>query len=538
MNACSAHIWTGGAFSYVWAIPMNGTGPGLGLSLDAGELWSYSVESRTQHTSSNFRGHLYLHLTDAARSPHTLGGQPEFVLNPGESYDLAWSLGWHEDFSAFERDALRTSVVIPALTAASNDQLMVECKPGIKLSAIEDVEVAQLQAGRFALTAPTPGVKHVDILDGGRRSRVAVLFHRPVRDIVEKRIDHILQHQRATDRDASHKGAFLPYDTESGLTVNGGGWRDWSDGRERLAIPILLLQARMRGWGDASAIDAALADFNAFCRAHLVDKEGNVLEDSLHPHPDRLYNFPWVAEFFLRQYQLRKNKADLLLSAQIFRQYYARGGTHFLAFVCDPLPDTIVDLYTLGEKAQAEELRELLLGHADYFMGLGHDLPKHEVNYEQTVVAPLVLLLEAAYRTRPNAATADALHERMRWLLAFAGHQPHVRLRHIPIRHWDGYWFGRNRQYGDTFPHYWSVMSAMAMLNYPAELGGFVDLRGMAREILEANLVHFRDDGAATCAFVYPSCVNGAPAHHEDPLANDQDWALVYYLKCEKMLEP
>ena len=34
-----------------------------------------------------------------------------------------------------------------------------------------------------------------------------------------------------------------------------------------------------------------------------------------------------------------------------------------------------------------------------------------------------------------------------------------------------------------------------------------------------------------SCAFVYPSCVNGQPAHAADPLANDQDWALVYALR-------
>jgi hypothetical protein len=49
--------------------------------------------------------------------------------------------------------------------------------------------------------------------------------------------------------------------------------------------------------------------------------------------------------------------------------------------------------------------------------------------------------------------------------------------------------------------------------------------------ILRSNLANFNADGSATCAFVYPSCVNGQPAHRADPLANDQDWALVYALR-------
>lgn len=179
----------------------------------------------------------------------------------------------------------------------------------------------------------------------------------------------------------------------------------------------------------------------------------------------------------------------------------------------------------------SEKLHDLLLAHADYFVDLGVHLPKHEVNYEQTVVAPLVLLLEAAYALKPEQKYREALMERTRWLMAFAGEQPHARLRHVPIRHWDGYWFGRNRQWGDVFPHYWSAMSALAMLRYPLSLDGSDGMQEKARAVLKANLVHFRDDGAASCAFVFPSCVNMEPAHCEDPLANDQDWALNYYLK-------
>ena len=42
-RAVHAHVWAGGADSWVWAAPMDGSGPGLGLTLTAGELWAYSV---------------------------------------------------------------------------------------------------------------------------------------------------------------------------------------------------------------------------------------------------------------------------------------------------------------------------------------------------------------------------------------------------------------------------------------------------------------------------------------------------------------
>ena len=37
-RAVHAHLWTGGADSWVWAVPMDGSAPGLGLVLTEGEL--------------------------------------------------------------------------------------------------------------------------------------------------------------------------------------------------------------------------------------------------------------------------------------------------------------------------------------------------------------------------------------------------------------------------------------------------------------------------------------------------------------------
>jgi hypothetical protein len=42
-RAVYAHVWTGGADSWVWVVSMDGSAPGLGLRLTAGQLWAYSV---------------------------------------------------------------------------------------------------------------------------------------------------------------------------------------------------------------------------------------------------------------------------------------------------------------------------------------------------------------------------------------------------------------------------------------------------------------------------------------------------------------
>ncbi|MEU8221130.1 hypothetical protein [Kribbella sp. NPDC048915] len=490
-GAVHAHVWTGGADAWVWAVPMDGSGPGLGLQLQEGELWAYSVESREPSTSSNIRGHIYLHVTDHARSPHAMGGQPTVVLAPEQSYRWTWQLGWYYD--------------LPAFHAARSPRI------GADRLAAEVGETIRLHDGRD-LSADAPGVQYVEAMDG--KARIAVLFHEPLRVIAERRVRFVLDRQRRPELADSRRYAFVPYDNDSGLTVLSGAWRDWSDARERVGTALLLQEVRDRGWGDRAELDEALAGYEQFVRDHLLDDQGTVQDDSIHQNEVRLYNFPWFARFLLGQ-------GDRAGAARILDRYYELGGDHFLAFDLGPL------LSELG-------LHEHLIRHAKTFIAYGDELPPHEVNYEQSMVAPLLELLVAAYRIAPDEIGGAELTHRLPWLTAFAADQPDVRLRHVPIRHWDGYWFGRLRLWGDVFPHYWSALSAIVYGAWPRELVSPAEAAWLDRAeeaILRANLVSFAPDGSATCAFVYPSCVNGQPAHVADPLANDQDWALVYALR-------
>lgn len=488
-GAVHAHVWTGGADAWVWAVPMDGSGPGLGLQLKEGELWAYSVESREPGTSSNVRGHIYLHVTDHARSPHAMGGQPAITLPPGSSYRWTWQLAWYDDLPAFHADRA------PLIEA---ERLAAEVGETLEFT------------GAAAVTSVIPGIRYAESPDG--RSRIAVLFHEPLRVIAERRTRFVLDHQRRPELADSRRYAFVPFDNDSGLTVLSSAWRDWSDARERVGMALLLQEVRDRGWGDRAELDDALAGYERFVREHLLDADGTIQDDSIHQNAVRLYNFPWFARFLLGQ-------GDRVGATRILDRYYELGGDHFLAFDLGPL------LSELG-------MHEHLVRHAKAFVAYGDELPPHEVNYEQSMVAPLLELLVAAYRT--GQIEGAELTRRLPRLTAFAADQPDVRLRHVPIRHWDGYWFGRLRLWGDVFPHYWSALSAVVYGAWPRELvtPEQADWLDHAEEaILKANLVSFFADGSATCAFVYPSCVNGQPAHVADPLANDQDWALVYALR-------
>jgi hypothetical protein len=527
-HRCHAHIWTGGGYSYVWAIRMNGEGPGLGLKVTHGELWSYSIESRHQFTGSNTRGHIYLHVTDAARAPHAMGGQPRITLSAGASYSLSWQLGWFDDFAAFER----LPFTLSGYAAPINTPIRCEVESAPNVSSRDLVSITET-ASALHIASGTPGIKHIDLSWGEHTARIGVLFHQPLQQLVETRIKFIMQHQQATERASDRVGAFLPYDNRWQMRVNGSSWRDWSDARERLAMPLLLQEARLRGWGDSAQIDEALRHFDIFCREHLVGVEGDVFEDSFHRSPTRLYNFPWLAEYCLGQYLIYGREDDLLRAALIVRRYYAAGGSRFLAFWTPRFCTRIVaELRTSGHAALAQELVTAFVQHADYFAELGVELPSHEVNYEQSIVAPLLMLCITAYGFTHEPRYAELMQHYLPWLLAFNGQQPHVRLKHIPLRHWDGYWFGATRMWGDVFPHYWSILTAHALASWAADVPhDDAQFRTIIDAIYAANLAHFKADGSATCAFVYPSCVNGNPAYMDDPLANDQDWALVYILR-------
>lgn len=166
-------------------------------------------------------------------------------------------------------------------------------------------------------------------------------------------------------------------------------------------------------------------------------------------------------------------------------------------------------------------------------MGIGKDLPDHEVAYERSITAPLVNLYIEAHRITGDARYLAATAETLRWLLAFGGPQPSVRINGIGLRHRDGYWFGICRQFGDVFPHYWTALTATALARLPHELRT-AETDALALRIMRANMSNYNPDGSGTCAFMYPSSIDGQPEHRADAMSNDQNLHLSIWLRLMK----
>ena len=368
--------------------------------------------------------------------------------------------------------------------------------------------------------------------------RIGLFFHLPIAELVSRRVAVILDHHRPRQRPAPR--GFVACDTRTGLTVTDQGWPDWSDAAERTAMPVLLAEARSRGLVDetrTAQVDEALDQFAIFIRERLITDDGWVRRGSIDASsPDRLYNTPWAVDFLVLDARRTGAVEPLDLAASLLEASVRHGvSTHLSIGYPQALIalDTAVRLLPAAPSDLTERVERLLEGLRNQAADLaarGGDIPAHEVSYEQSIVAPLVSLLSLAYRRWADDRLLSATERALGWLLAFGGRQRHVRLRHIAVRHWDGYWFGLQRQWGDVFPHYWSALTAVALLELPEELQT-AEHETMAQSILEANLASYDMNARGCCAFLYPSCVDGVAAHGPDPLDNDQDWALVYALR-------
>lgn len=522
-SSIHAHVWTGGESSWVLAQPMSGDRPVLALIVEEGALSAYSIESRNHFTFSNVRGHIVLHPTDAGRNPNAFGGQHALRLEPGQTHRVTWRMRWYDE-AASATEAVTRPWWPRQVSAEVNDCIRL---PGAARMAISAAEHASVEGDDLLISAQRHGVIDIDL---GAES-LALFFHEPVQNVVVARCAFLLRHHISKQRAGVDAHAFVPYDNETGLTQLTSAWPDWSDGAERIGMPTLLQQARLLGWV-GSDVDDALHGWARFARARLLDATAAPRwgSDTTIEQP-RLYNSPWLAHFFADQFRLFGDPDDLELAARILERSYELGAVEHLSIGQPEAVVLVSELLAPHQPARASGLRAALIATADHFRDAGAELPAHEVKYEQSMVAPLVSLFAIAERVSGDVGRyREALITSTRWLRAFGGPQPHARLRWMGIRHWDGFWFGKRRQWGDVFPHHWSTLTAVALRQLPDDLRD-EKVRAEEEAIFRGNLASFGADGSATAAFIFPSTVDAVPAHVADPLANDQDWALTLLLR-------
>ena len=525
---CHTHIWCGGEISYVMALRMGGEAPHLGLVLNKGSLEGYSVE-RIPEKSSNDRGVFILHPS-------------LFSLAPKESYVIAWTIFPHNGKNDFYDKVKRYCGKFLNITAdkyimLKNERSEVTIDAGFDIHG-KDIKITlngeevpfQISGDSIRFTAESivSGEQDYKVCVDGVHTRVRLLALPEFDDLLKARCRFIAGKQQYIKSGSALNGAYLIYDNEEESLYYSPQY-DHNGGRERVGMGILLASYLQKH--SDSFIQESLEKYIAYVKRELVDEDtGEVFNDYNRDNSyKRSYNAPWFALFFTEIYKLYNKKCYLDTAYKILLNYYKNGGESFYAIEL-PVNEIIKCMEAEHMKAETDILTAWFIRHADFIEKTGTNYPASEVNYEQSIVAPAADILIKVYSLTGDKKYLAAAQKQLDVLGLFNGLQPDYHLYEVAIRHWDGYWFGKSRLYGDTFPHYWSALTGNVYTEY-ARITGNKHYFKQGHASLRGILSMFMPDGSAGCAYIYPVAVNGTKGKFFDAYANDQDWGLYYFNK-------
>lgn len=585
---CHSHIFCGGEISYVCALRMGGETPHLGMVLTEGSLCGYSVK-RDPGRSSNDRGCFVLHPSPAELLPGECmriawvvfphGGWEDFfsqackyrpfiraeasdyVLFPGESCRIRLRLSFPAEKVTVDGEPVAPVAGMGRAsdTGSQDSGLTEDGKFAVPMAGMgrasdaEDPEGGEApgqeeteyefcwkyEAGdeaaqkRQCLPAALqpdadPREKVFLIEADGIHTWCRILLQEKPHDLASARCRFIARRQQYRGANLSLRGAYLPYDNEE-EHIFYSEVNDYNAGRERAGMGLLIARY-LQSFPDPG-LEQSLSDYTEFVKRELVDTESGLVTNNCRRDDrfQRLYNYPWYMELFTELYHLRRDPEDLETACRIAELYYRKGGLEHYPVEL-PVLSLCSALKEAGAGSRYEEMSALFREHADRIAVTGHDYPPFEVDYEQCIVAPAAWILLQVYALTGEQKYLDAGRKQLEVLELFNGMQPDFHLYETAIRHWDGYWFGKRRMFGDTFPHYWSALTGNCFALY-AELSGDSRYRKKARASLRGVLPLFFADGRASCAFLFPETVNGVRGHFYDCCANDQDWGLYFCLR-------
>ena len=489
---CHAHIWLGGSCSWVNALAMKAEPPHFALMLTKGSLCAYSQE---RENCSNDRGDILL-----LSSPIT--------IKAGESYVIAWDLFEHNG------DFTKKAKTYPNYLNVESDYF----------TFFENEEASVLINGEKTVLNNELGYHTVNVGTAYFRYQIKP----QLLDLAYRRCKFIMDYQQETNNSFLN-GAYLIYDNEDKCRYFEEKFNaNHNAGRERIAMGLLMAKYLQRNY-DAD-LHNSLKKYTAFVLREYFDEEtGKVINRAFEKDgARRIYNNAWYASFWRELYKLEK---DVRWAKCMFKAYvdlYENGGKEFY-----PLSAELTDTIRVLESANLINEKEILLNYfiinADFLLKQGTDYPNFEVNYEDNIVIPAGVVLVQAYELTGNKRYLEEAIKHAKMHDIFVGFQPDARMHGASVHHWDDFWFGKRRMYGDTYPHYWSTAGAMlyAYMSMHTDNKEYIQ---KARACLRTGLSSFFDDGSATCAIVTPYKINGMKGEFIDPWANDQDWALYHAL--------
>lgn len=522
---CHAHIFCGENTSYIMALRMGGAAPHLGMVLTKGSLSAYSME-RDLKLQSNDRGCFWLHPSSQ-----------EFA--PGDTMTLEWKVFPHQGREEFREKLKAVSQVILVdaeqyvIYPGETSKVTIEPAFEAEKVTVNGMLLEKTENGvyEYLFESEKTGEYMLSISADTVKTTCRLLVQERPEELAAKRCAFIVGHQQYHGKIKELQGAYLPYDNEEKILVCTPE-NDFNAGRERTGMGVLIARALQQNLlKDREKAEQSLREYRAFYLRELVNAATGLVCNCSGKDNSyfRLYNYPWAVTFFLECWKLWGEKEDLKTAVRITEKFYEQDGFRFYPIEM-PIVMLCQELKKAGEQEDLETVKDLFRCHADQLIEIGTAYPASEVNYEQSIVQPAAEVILQVYEVTGEEKYLRGAEQQIAVLELFDGQQPDYHLHETAIRHWDGYWFGKRRVFGDTFPHYWSAENGRTFKRY-ARLTEDKEYNIRGEHSLRGVLSMFFEDGTATCAYLYPYSVNGQKTDFADPYANDQDWGLCMNLE-------
>lgn len=529
-NKCNAHIWCAENGTYINALKMGVSDIALGIVLSEGAVDSYDQNTEV------FKG-------------IGVGSRGEFVFNTSseelthdEEYTIEWEYFWHNGNNFYEK-ALTTAqfvridaehyTIFAGEDIAFRATLPNEVKSArVVCEATGEVIESELRGRELSVRykPKTTGEYRIRIEYDGKRTHADFLCTASFSELVRRRVEFIVSKQQYEREESPLYGAYLIYDNADDSLVFDESFTDHNACRERIGMALLIAEYLKRHKDEK--LMSSLIKYIEFVKREFYDEENGYVCNCIGKDSRfvRLYNAPWLMTLFAEMYILTHDDHYIDSIMKMADNYYSNGGYRF--YPNGFSVKTILDALKLsGRVHDTERMSSHFEAHVANMIKNGIEYPKHEVNYEQTIVTPAAsMIAEFALFSQDTEYYAEHAKKHADVLKRFNGKQPSFHLNTLPIRYWDDYWFGKSMVFGDTFPHYWSCLSARAFLDNFAVSNDKEYVRD-AEECLRNCLCLFEENGRAHCAYVFPHRVNSELGGFYDDWANDQDFALYFALK-------
>lgn len=541
-DCCISHVWCGGDSSWIYSNKCKGGAPYLVMNVTEGAIVDYSIKydvSRVEN-GSFFRGIIALHPRECVIMPNdTLKLTFMFRFCDKKPYELPLDFDGAIRFTA-DKYTVNQNEEISLLFESFFDfeNLKITC---------DGKEIDYKKSGKNAtatVSFDSLGERKIEATVDGRVSWIEINVVLPVSDILQRRAKFIAEKQQYNCKGSHLDGAYLIYDSETDSLFYDNAWGDHNASRERISMGVVVCKALQEKYDEK--LFCSLKKHRAFVERELFDEQSGKVYNEVCKSDDvkRFYNSPWVSTYYMEWYKLTGELKCLENSAKILIK-------HFEETDCR-LEGVGLEVYKICgmlEKAGLNSLRERLI---ELFITFINNIDPiivedenyiSEISYGSGIPNGRLSFFSQAYLLTGEQKYLNKADDYFVKTKAYFGLQPNFHMNAINVSHWDRFWFGKRKTYGDLFPHYWSTLAGWAMYWYNKAKNS-EEARKLLKANLSNNLCVYRENGFAHNNYLFPYKVvqytsNGVINNDSltpgvtygknyDAWANDQDWSLYY----------